>query len=221
MPRKPKDLIGRKFGHLTVLKKLPKKAAYSTLWLCECDCPAKTLVEARQERLLKWITQSCGCSNIHSCLTHGLGTKGSKYHRLYSIYMGMLQRCFNPNSKGYKAYGGRGIIVCDEWQEWTGLINFVEWALSHGYTEDLEIDRIDPFGNYEPGNCKWSTDKEQGDKKRNTIKMPFNGREISIMEFLETVMTELTYNIIKDRYHRGWSWEKILATPVKKYRKAS
>lgn len=70
----------------------------------------------------------------------------------------MKCRCKNPRNDHYHLYGGRGIRVCEDWKEFK---NFYKWAMENGYEEHLTIDRIDPDGNYEPSNCRWSTYQEQ------------------------------------------------------------
>jgi len=77
---------------------------------------------------------------------------GSRHTRLYNIWHGMKQRCFNPNDPNYKYYGGRGAVVCDEW---LSFVSFKEWAESNGYDDTLSIDRIDPTSDYCPQNCRW------------------------------------------------------------------
>lgn len=87
-----------------------------------------------------------------------------RYKDMYRSWASMKDRCYNPNNISYKDYGGRGISVCYEWQE--SFENFFMWAMTHGYKEGLEIDRIDVNGHYEPENCKWSTDSEQSFNQR-------------------------------------------------------
>jgi hypothetical protein len=84
-------------------------------------------------------------------------THGGRYERLNVIFHGMRQRCYNPKRQNYKWYGGRGIAVCDEWDDY---VNFRTWALDNGYKDNLTIDRLDGDKNYEPNNCQWITQSE-------------------------------------------------------------
>ena len=102
---------------------------------------------------------SCGC---HKNVKHGdFGTK------LYNVWCDMKQRCYNSKHKRYKDYGGRGITICPEWAN--DYTKFRDWALSHGYKENLQINRIENDGNYEPSNCNWVTRTENINNRRNTI----------------------------------------------------
>ena len=83
------------------------------------------------------------------------------YPRLYKVYIGMKNRCNNPNNVAYKNYGGRGITVCDEWNQKHGFNSFAKWALNNGYKDTLTIDRIDVNKGYAPGNCRWLSKIDQ------------------------------------------------------------
>ena len=121
---------------------------------CSCGCEFEL-----QTYRINNITFSCkSCSS----LKHGFNKKGGR-NRIYSIWDKMKTRCFNSNSKSFDRYGGRGITVCDEWKD--NFITFKDWALQNGYEDNLSIDRINNDGNYEPSNCRWTTQKVQA---RNT-----------------------------------------------------
>lgn len=98
--------------------------------------------------------KSCGCAKIKH---RGIKT------RLYRIWLAMKERCLNPNTPSYKNYGGRGIKVCDEWLEY---INFRDWAMNNGYRDDLQIDRIENNGDYEPNNCRFVTHTVNSQNRR-------------------------------------------------------
>lgn len=93
-------------------------------------------------------------------------THGHSQTRLYRIWSGMKQRCENPRHAAFKNYGAKGVTVCARWRE--SFKAFWAWSLFHGYQDDLTLDRIDPFGNYEPDNCRWVTYRAQAANKRGT-----------------------------------------------------
>lgn len=150
------DLIGQKFGRLTVIAfdGVKNRKAW---WKCTCDCGLSVLVNTGNLR--SGNTKSCGCfrreitkARGKSNTIHGEG-HGNKT-RLYSIWCGMRQRCNNKNNDGYKWYGKKGVRICSEWESYP---EFKSWAENNGYADNLSIDRINHNGNYEPGNCRWIT----------------------------------------------------------------
>lgn len=162
--RKAKNLAGQRFGRLTAVKPAGKNKQGRILWLCRCDCGNGHIVSS--DCLLRGFSKSCGCLN-HDNLLSGANrtTHGEHNTRLYRIWKGMKARCINPNTKSYqKWYGAKGVKICDEWKYnyWV----FRNWAILHGYKDNLSIDRIDPYGNYEPSNCRWATVEEQAQNKR-------------------------------------------------------
>lgn len=148
--------IGRKKNFLTVvgITRLPNN---HRAFICECDCGNITTIEPTMWE--RGIVKSCGCFRESMLLEHT-----EELDRLRRIYSGMIQRCYNPKSTSYMNYGGRGISICEEWMN--DREDFIEWALSHGYANDLSIDRINVNGNYEPSNCRWATDEVQLENRR-------------------------------------------------------
>ena len=134
--------------------------------------------------------------------------------KVYKIWLMMRQRCHNLNSKDYKDYGARGINVCYEWLDSKyGFLNFYNWATSNGYKEGLSIDRIDTNGNYKPDNCRWITNREQQNNKRNTIYIDFENKKITLTELSE--IYHIKRETLEMRYIRGDRGERLVR-PVRK-----
>lgn len=157
-----KDMTGKRFGKLKVIEYAGPNYRGDATWRCICDCGRETIVQG--QALRAGLTKSCGCYNSESKRTHG-GT----HERLYGIWQGIRGRCYRKKDKSYKYYGGRGVKVCDEWRHDYAV--FREWALSNGYDPEAEfqgctIDRIDPYGDYSPENCRWTDIVTQERNKR-------------------------------------------------------
>jgi len=204
------DLVGQKFGRLTVLsyvKDNRSKGKKRSLWHCKCDCGKEVIT--RGDGLKNGHTRSCGCLQADIARTNSTvhGLYGTKY---YHIWMNMRDRCNNAKNRMYCHYGGRGIIVCKEWES---LENFIDWARV-GYKENLQLDRIDNNGNYEPSNCKWSTAKEQQRNKNNNRILTINGISKTASAWAEE--TGISQSTLTRRYLRGVKGEELFKKVKKK-----
>ena len=202
-----KDLTGQKFGRLTVLSRLKDDKRKEALWLCKCDCGKLVKVYSYTLRIGR--TKSCGCwkrdNSKKMFSTHKLSNT-----RVYKIWAQMKKRCYNPNYSQFELYGGRGISMCNEWKE--NFLSFYNWSMANGYNDKLSIDRIDFNGNYEPNNCKWSTNIEQANNKRNNHFITYNNETHTIAEWERKL--GLYKGAVGSRLSRGWSIEKTLTTSI-------
>ncbi len=130
-------------------------------------------------------------------------------HILRENLCGMKRRCYKPQDKSYKDYGGRGISVCDEWMDKKhGHKNFQEWAIANGWKKGLSIDRIDNNGNYSPDNCRWATPKQQSNNTRFNRLVTINGETKTLSEWADFV--GISQRAMTGRIEAGWSEEDLL-----------
>ena len=163
MPNKI-DMTGRVIGRLLVIEECGRDARGKALWRCRCECGNEVIV--RGDNLRSENTTSCGCYQREASTTHGMHKT-----RLYRTWSDMLKRVGTIKGASEEVkhyYQDRGITVCDEWVVFE---NFRDWALSHGYSDDLEIDRRDNDKGYCPDNCQWISRRENMNNRRNTIRL--------------------------------------------------
>lgn len=199
------DLVGKRFGRLVVKKFVGRNKHRHSLWECVCDCGNTCTVSTMCLRRAK-PTKSCGCLQPGITLD-----ENGNIIRLYRIWSGMKQRCFNSNNKDYPRYGAREITVCEEWLEFKC---FHDWALANGYKDHLTIERINNDGNYDPSNCTWVPPEAQARNRRSNHFLTFNGKTLIIAEWAEFLQVDR--GVIEQRLLRGWNPEEALKKPVKK-----
>lgn len=160
-----KDITGQKFNRLTAIEYKGEGK-----WLFRCECGGEIILPSSRVKIGG--TKSCGC--LKKELDKKLIRHGMYKHPSYQVWADMKQRCKNPHIRNYKNYGGRGVKVCDEWENFE---NFCKWADENGYVPGcgLSIDRIDVNGDYCPGNCRWAKKEVQERNKRNNVMITFNG----------------------------------------------
>lgn len=208
------DESGKRFNRLVVIECVGKKY-YSgkprRIWLCQCDCGNTLITPITPLKLGR--TKSCGCMNSENrrlnYRKHGMSSS-----RVFHIWANMLDRCNNPNSPRYQDYGGRGITVCDEWIDENGSTNFINWALSNGYSNNLTLDRIDNDKGYSPQNCRWVDNRTQQRNKRTNRLIDYQNETHCLKEWSEIL--NIKYTTLQTRLRNGWSVEKAFQTPISK-----
>ena len=208
--------IGNKYGKLTVVDRAPNNKHRCAMFICNCECG--NVVVVRGTSLRNGKTKSCGCLqkelarntiqkyNCSEAYIPPTNYKhGMAHSRLYNIWNKMIQRCTNQNADNYCYYGGRGILVCDEWKN--DFSAFKEWALTNGYDDSLSIDRKNPEGNYCPENCKWSTKTDQARNKRDSIKITINNLTLPLSQWCE--IYNCNYKTAHAKYKKGILPEEI------------
>lgn len=206
------DYVGKRYGRFTVLAFDRVSNLGRLMAKCQCDCGAVKTVEL--SAIQCGSIKSCGCYKMiaghfpnPSNATHGKSSE-----RIYKIWVKMRARCTNPKATGYEGWGGRGITVCDEWLN--DFTAFYDWSMENGYSDKLTIDRKDNDGPYAPWNCRWATQKEQGNNTRVNVLVTCRGKTQTVSEWADE--TGLNYGTLISRLRYGWSEEAALFTPPRK-----
>jgi len=191
------NLMGHRFGRLTVLKRVENSNYGKAIWLCKCDCGNQKNILSNS--LKSGRTKSCGCLSQ----PHGHKCQNQR-NKTYTVWVGMNQRCHNSNHTAYKNYGGRGIKVCEKWMKFEGFLQDMGEK-----PEGLTLDRIDNNKGYCKENCRWATRKEQGQNTRKNILITINNVTKCLMEWCE--IYQKPYHKVWERIYRGnWSIDKAL-----------
>lgn len=211
-----KDFTPETFGRLTTIGPrfyLPappgKRAKYIPHNVCECLCGSVRVYQS--SRLVAGNNKSCGCLYADSRKTCA-ATHGKSKSPEYLNWRAMLQRCYDQSQKHYSNYGGRGIRVCDRWQGKDGFQVFLA-DMGQRPIGQKYIDRLDNDGPYSPENCRWASNKEQCNNKRNCRYFTIDGVTKTMTQWAEA--NGLCRHCVKKRIAKGWSIEKAISTPVK------
>ncbi len=201
------DLTGQISGRLFCLG-LAGVFKGTTYWLCECDCGEFVFIATTQLiRTDKKRTRSCGC--LHKGVNKKHGYHGTTIHK---AWCDRKQRCFNPKSPDYPDYGGRGITMCERWLIFENFLEDVLTEIGEAPSPKHTIDRIDNDGNYEPGNIKWSTPKEQARNRRTSKRITFNNETLVLAEWAERIGVD--QDTLGWRLLHEWTVERALTTPT-------
>lgn len=199
------DITGKKYSRLTVISRTENKVG-GVAWLCKCECGKESV--ATTKNLNSGHTKSCGCYNNDVKLTNNGVTISHK--SLYKVWFGVKQRCQNKNIKAYKNYGGRGISICEKWDN-----SFQSFLEDVGERPSLRhsLDRIDNNGNYEPSNIKWSTKEEQARNTRKNKWIEYNGERLIVAEWERRLGMRVGHLAM---YLRRLTFEEIVTTKSQK-----
>lgn len=202
---------GTRFGRLVVVSSAHSKGGKAS-FLVKCDCGEERIVPGRILR--KGLQVSCGCAkgdqmrkNRIETVHHGAARRGKKSAE-YLAWIGMKRRCQSPRASFYAEYGGRGIRVC---ARWAASFEAFKHDMGPKPTRRHSIDRIDVNGNYEPGNCRWATPKEQARNTRRNIHITSRGVTLTLAEWAGRL--GLNYSRLVHRLRRGTPRDAVLDLP--------
>lgn len=205
------EWVGKKFNKLTVIEPIryvDKRGKKHWFWLVECECGKRKIMRPRD--IIVESSVSCGCYGKTKSPPNK--THNESHTRLHNIWLEMRRRCQKEYDPSYKRYGGRGITVCEAWENYE---IFAKWARENGYAENLSIERKDVNKGYCPENCMWIPFSKQARNRTTTYWVEYQGDRMSLAEAAEKA--GLPYKQVWYRINRsGWSVEKALSTPLKR-----
>jgi hypothetical protein len=201
----PPDLTGFVFSRLIVLEPYGRQR-----WRCRCECGNETIV--MRGSLITAHTRSCGCLMREATITrltkHG-ARADAQYSAEYGAWQAMRDRCRNPHYHGFARYGGRGIFVCEMWNDFGQFLSDVGPRPSAAHTLDRYPNRD---GNYEPGNVRWATMAQQGRNTARTRFITYDNITLCLTDWAQRV--GLKRATLSDRLRTGWTVERALTTPA-------
>jgi hypothetical protein len=200
--------VGARFGRLVVLGDATPDGRGQSVWLCRCDCGVTKPQRAGGLKAGKSV--SCGCAKKERASvmnrSHGMSKSPT-----YSVWLAMRIRCKDETFHEYARYGGRGIKVCERWDA-----DFKNFLADMGVRPaGLTLDRIDNDGDYEPGNCRWSTRREQGANTSQNVKVTAFGETKTAAEWADDQRCVASRKTLYSRLSSDWSAERALLEPVK------
>lgn len=191
---RPLDVSGQKFNRLTGVRPTSRGR-----WIFRCECGSE--IEAKAAAVKFGNTKSCGCLNLDKIRERST-THGMRNHPLYQLWAGMHARC-----KRHPEYAGRGIKVCDRWQ------NFANFVADMGERpKGMTLDRKDVNGNYDPNNCRWATRLEQAENTTRNAYLECDGVKMTVSQWSRQLGVD--QRTLNRRRSIGWTDEEVIKTPI-------
>lgn len=196
--------VDARYGKLLVIAATQSRGGGgSVVWRCICDCGNEALVSG--SALHSGSTKSCGCLFIETARQKGLAkrTHGMTATPTYRAWSGAKDRCTNAKNKKYHLYGGRGISICPQWERFECF--FADMGIA---PLGESLDRIDVDGNYEPGNCRWATQEDQQNNRRNNVIIEYAGEKMTMANYCKK--HGLNSDKVQQRLKRGYTVEEAI-----------
>lgn len=211
---KAADLAGMKFGKLTAISRVENTTRGHTQWLCCCECGGEKIAQAAY--LNKGTTRSCGCLGVEQRKNAAKSRchEGSKTNNTaeYYSWQNMIDRCYKPTARGYKDYGGRGIIVCERWRS-----SFANFVADMGRRPDgMTLDRTNTDANYAPENCRWATRTEQANNRRTNRIITIDGKSMTVAQWARQL--GISCRVIHARLYSGMNEHDSVMKPVRNHK---